>query len=159
MQRHMDTPDDKQTVSTLNSLIETLKDGELGYQQAAEETQDADLKTLFAKYSQQRHEFAKVLQKAAYELGDAKPENSGSVTSSVHRTWIGLKAALTNQDRHAILAECERGEDVAKKAYSDALEKGQLGSTIQGAVQEQHAAILEAHDTVKKLRDESAKPA
>ena len=151
----MDTPDSKQTISTLNSLIETLKDGELGYQQAAEEAQDADLKTLCAGYSKQRHELAKVLQKAAFELGDAKPEHTGSVTSTVHRGWIGLKAALTNQDRHAILAECERGEDIAKKAFADALAQGDLSAELQAAVQEQHEAILAAHDTVKKLRDEA----
>ena len=151
----MDTPDDKQTLSTLNSLIETLKDGELGYQQAAGETHDADLKTLFGQYHQQRHEFAKVLQKAVFERGNAKPEHTGSVTSTIHRGWIDLKAALTNQDRHAILAECERGEDIAKKAYADALAKGDLSPELQATVQEQHEAILAAHDTVKKLRDEA----
>ena len=151
----MDTPDGKQTLSTLNSLIETLKDGELGYQQAAEETQDADLKTLFGGYAKQRHEFAKVLQKAAFALGDDKPEHTGSVSSSVHRTWINLKAALTKQDRHAILAECERGEDIAKKAFAEALDQGNLSPELQKVVQEQHGTILTAHDAVKKLRDEA----
>ena len=151
----MSNPDAKQTLSTLNSLIETLKDGELGYQQAAQEARDADLKTLCSGYSEQRHELAKVLQKAAYALGDAKPENSGSVTSTVHRGWIGLKAALTNQDRHAILAECERGEDIAKKAFADALAQGTLGPDLQAVVQEQHGMILAAHDAVKRLRDEA----
>ncbi len=151
----MSASDDNQTLSILNGLIETLKDGELGYQQAADETQDSDLKTLFGQYSQQRHEFAKTLQKAAYERGDAKPENTGSVTSTIHRGWINLKAALTNQDRHAILAECERGEDTAKKAYSDALAQGGLSPELQTAVQEQHEAILAAHDTIKRLRDEA----
>lgn len=151
----MPDSDQHQTVSTLNSLIETLKDGELGYQQAASETRDADLKTLFDGYTQQRHEFAKVLQKAAYELGDAKPENSGSATSTLHRGWIGLKAALTNQDRHAILAECERGEDKAKEAYADALAQGDLSPELRGVVQQQQQSILEAHNTVKKMRDEA----
>ena len=152
----MDTPDNEQTLSTLNSLIETLKDGEKGYQQAADEAQDADLKSLFGQYVGQRHEFAKALQKAAYELGDAKPENSSSVASSIHRGWINLKAALTNQDRHAILAECESGEDSAKKAYNQALSESGLTPAVRSVVEEQQAAILEAHNTIKKLRDESA---
>ena len=152
----METPDHKQMIATLNSLIETLKDGELGYQQASEEAQDADLKTLCDGYSKQRHEFAKPLQKAVYALGDDKPENSSSATSAVHRGWISLKAALTNQDRHAILAECERGEDIAKKAYADALSGGHLGADVKTVVQEQADAILAAHNEVKKLRDEAA---
>lgn len=151
----MDAPDHQQTLSTLNDLIETLKDGELGYQQAAGETHDADLKTLFEQYSSQRHEFAKTLQKAAYEGGDEKPETSGSVTSTIHRGWINLKAALTSQNRHAILSECERGEDSAKKAYADALAQGGLDAELQAVVREQQAAILAAHGNVKKLRDEA----
>ena len=154
----MDTSDNKQSVSILNTLIETLKDGELGYQQAADETQDADLKTLFNGYSRQRHELAKTLQKAALALGDANPEHTGSVNSAVHRTWINLKATLTTQDRHAVLAECERGQDIAKKAYAEALSQGSLSPELQATVQEQHETILATHDAVKKLRDE-AKPA
>ncbi len=151
----MDTNDTKHTVSTLNELIETLKDGELGYQQAADEAQDVDLKALCLKYSQQRHEFAKVLQRAAFDLGESEPETSGSASGSVHRGWIGLKAALSTQDRHAILAECERGEDIAKKAFSDALAEGRLNLGVRSLVEEQHSAILAAHDVVKKMRDEA----
>ena len=151
----MDAPESKHTISALNELIETLKDGEFGYQQAAEEARDSDLKTLCQRYSQQRHEFAKVLQKHAFELGDDKPETSSSVSGSLHRGWIGLKAALSTQDRHAILAECERGEDVAKKAFSDALAGGALDPAARSMVQEQQTAILAAHDIVKKMRDEA----
>ena len=112
----METPDPQKTISTLNTLIETLKDGEKGYQQVADATHDADLKTLFGGYAEQRHEFAKELQKAVFELGEAKPETGGSVTSAVHRGWIGLKNVLTSQDRHGILAECEHGQDVGANA-------------------------------------------
>jgi uncharacterized protein (TIGR02284 family) len=152
----MQTPDPKQTISILNDLIETLKDGELGYQQAGEVTKDADLKTLFAGYAHQRHEYAKVLQKAVYGLGEAKPEHSGSTSAAMHRGWIGLKAALTTENRHAILAECERGEDSAKKAYSDALADPDLSPEFAIIVQEQSAGILAAHNEVKKLRDLAA---
>jgi uncharacterized protein (TIGR02284 family) len=149
----MQTPDPKKTISILNGLIETLKDGELGYHQAGDETKDADLKTLFAGYSYQRHEYAKVLQKAVFGLGDAKPEHDGSTAAALHRGWIGLKAALTTQDRHAILAECERGEDSAKKAYTEALADPDLSPDFKFIVQEQSAGILAAHNEVKKLRD------
>ncbi len=152
----METSHHDQAISTLNSLIETLKDGELGYEQAAHEAKDADLKALCNEYSAQRHEFAKALQKAALGLGEDKPETSGSVSGSVHRGWIGLKAALASQDRHAILAECERGEDVAKKAFGDALVGGHLTGQLISLVGEQHTKILAAHDRLKALRDAAA---
>ena len=111
----METPDPQKPIATLNTLIEALKDGDKGYQRVADATHDADSRTLFDGYAEQRHEFAKQLQKAVFELGAARPETSGSVTGAVHRGWIGLKNVLTGQDRHGVLAECERGEDSAVK--------------------------------------------
>lgn len=153
----METPDPQKTISTLNTLIEALKDGEKGYQQVADATHDADLKTLFGGYAEQRHEFAKELQKTAFELGEAKPETGGSATSAVHRGWIGLKSVLTGQDRHGILAECERGEDSAVKSYRLALADASLGASVKTLVQTQHDAVLTAHNDIKKLRDDSTR--
>jgi hypothetical protein len=49
----------------------------------------------------------------------------------MHRAWINIKSAVTNRDRHAILAEAERGEDSAVDAYKDALEEN-LPAPIKG---------------------------
>ena len=49
----------KQSISTLNSLIETLKDGQEGFKQAADGVVDLQLKSLFNEYSRQRGRFAK----------------------------------------------------------------------------------------------------
>ena len=38
------------TISTLNSLIETCKDGELGFKTAAEGLQSGDVKAKFLEY-------------------------------------------------------------------------------------------------------------
>jgi uncharacterized protein (TIGR02284 family) len=46
-----------------------------------------------------------------------------TVAGAIHRGWTGLKAALTSGNDHAILAECERGEDRAIEAYKKALEQ------------------------------------
>ena len=151
----MQTPDHQKTISTLNNLIEALMDGQKGYRQAADEAQDADLKTLFGEYSTQRAKFASELQGEVSQLGGDKPESSGSVTSAVHRTWINLKSALTSQDRHGILAECERGEDSAVKSYREALADDSLDSSAKSVVQQQHDAVLAAHNAIKKLRDSS----
>ena len=130
-------------------------DGQKGYQQAADETRDADLKTLFMEYSAQRAGFAGELQSEVSQLGGGQPEPSGSVTSSIHRGWINLKSALTSQDRHGILAECERGEDSAVKSYREALADGSLSPSAKAAVQRQHDAVLTSHNAIKKLRDDS----
>ena len=153
----METPNPQKTISTLNGLIEALKDDEKGYQQVADATHDADLKNLFGGYAEQRHEFAKELQRTVFDLGQGKPETSGSGTSAVHRGWIGLKNVLTSQDRHGILAECERGEESAVKSYRLALADASLGESAKALVQTQHDAVLAAHNDIKKLRDDSTR--
>src|SRR5207245_8567145 len=66
----------KETISTINSLIETLKDGQEGFRQAAEAVKDSQLKSLFNEYSLQRSRFAGELQNEAIGMGESDPENT-----------------------------------------------------------------------------------
>lgn len=144
------------TTSTLNDLIETLKDGQEGFRAAAQDVESAELRTLFNEYSLQRSKFAGELQALAHSLGEHDPEESGSMAGAVHRGWINLKAALSSKDAHAILAECERGEDSAVAEYREALESGNLPANVVGTVRAQFSAIQAAHDRVRDLRDSLA---
>lgn len=138
-------------ISTLNGLIETCKDGQEGFKEAAEGIERSDLKSLFYEFSQQRAQFAGELQTIVQSLG-GDPENTGSVAGSLHRGWINIKSAVTGRDEASILNECERGEDSAKNMYKEALEM-QLPANVMETVQSQYSSILAAHDRIKALRD------
>ena len=140
--------------TVLNNLIEALKDGQEGFKQAAEGVSNPQLKSLFRDYSQQRSRFATALQSEARSHGETKPETSSSATGALHRGWINLKSAITGGDEHAILAECERGEDSAVEEYKKALDDG-LTQSAQELVSSQFADIKAAHDRIKSLRDAS----
>src|SRR5438093_7683983 len=142
----------KKENTVLKNLIETLKDGQEGFKQAAESVRNPALKSLFSEYSQQRSRFATSLQAEARKLGEEKPETSSSATGALHRGWINLKSAITGGDEHAILAECERGEDSAVEEYKKALESG-LSPSAQELVSSQFAEIKAAHDRIRRLRD------
>lgn len=140
----------------LNDLIETLKDGQEGFRAAAADVESSDLKSLFSEYSLQRSKFAGELQELARSLGEKEPESKSSVASAIHRGWINLKAALTSQDEHAILSECERGEDSAVAEYKKALETEGLPSQVAETVRAQSSAVKAAHDRIRDLRDARA---
>jgi len=141
------------TTSTLNDLIEILKDGQQGFTEAARDVQSADLKKMLSGFAMQREQFASQLQVVAKNFGEDSPAKTGSVTGAVHRGWIHLKAAVADRDDHAILEECERGEDAAVTAYGDALGGGELPANVSDVIRKQFAEIQAAHDQVKALRD------
>ena len=137
-------------ISVLNGLIETCKDGEEGFRQAAEKAQDPSLKSLFLKYATQRAEYAQELQQFVAGTGE-KPETSGHAAASLHRGWIGLKAAFSKNEDKAIIDECEAGEDAAIKNYSEATSSA-LPTQASQLVARQFAGVKAAHEVVRDLK-------
>ena len=136
-------------ISTLNNLIETCKDGQNGFQTAAEGVKNSELKTLFHTYAQQRAQFAGELQGEVRRLG-GDPEQTGSVAATLHRGWINIKSAVTGEDENAVISECERGEDSAVSNYRDAL-NADLPADVRSIVERQYTLVKEAHDRIRAL--------
>ncbi|HEX8068414.1 MAG TPA: PA2169 family four-helix-bundle protein [Pyrinomonadaceae bacterium] len=149
--------DHGQVLSTLNELIETCKDGQEGFRQAAEGVKNGELKTLFLTYAQQRAQFAGELQAEVRRLG-GDPETTASTVGALHRGWMNLKAALAGADEGAIISECERGEDAAVSAYESALTAG-LPQDVREIVARQAAQVREAHDRIRALERASGRGA
>jgi uncharacterized protein (TIGR02284 family) len=135
-------------------LVETLKDGQKGYADAMTDVEDSSLKDTFRKYAAQRSEFITEIEDQMFKL-NLKPDESSSVTGTVHRAWIDLKAAITSKDNTAVLNECERGEDYAVKAYQTALKAQDLPTALKSVIEKQYQGVQEAHNTIKALRDSS----
>jgi uncharacterized protein (TIGR02284 family) len=149
---------DQKMTSVLNELVETSKDGEKGFRTAAEDTKNAELKTVFLRRAEDCKKGAAELQQLVSRLG-GKPEDGGSVAGALHRGWVNLKAAVSERDDLAILEECERGEDVAKAKYRAALEDNTLPEEIRAAVQRQYDGVVRNHDQIRDLRDRFRLPA
>lgn len=145
----MENSHDK-AISVLNDLIETCKNGQEGFLHAAEAVKSEHLKTLFGEFAEQRAQFAAQLQAEVTRLGGT-PEDSSSMASALHRRWIDVKAAVTGGNEASIVSECERGEDIAKAAYRDALEGNALPVQLRELVERQSIQVKETHDRVRNL--------
>ena len=139
---------------TLQSLIETCRDGETGYLHAAGLAKDSQLKSYFQQQSLERARFRVELTNAIKRLGEADPDTSGSSAAVLHRAWFELKDDFGGGD-HTLLESVEQGEDSAKHAYGSALEKA-LPAGIDELVRNQYARVKAAHDRVRSWRDEKA---
>jgi uncharacterized protein (TIGR02284 family) len=138
-------------VKLLNNLIETSKNGEKGFLAAAEDTKDPELRGLFQNRATDCAAGATELQGIVARLG-GKPETGGSVAGAVHRGWVNLKSAVTTRNDTAILEECERGEDVAKHDYAEALREP-LPEDLRAVVQKQYDGVIRNHDQIRDLRN------
>ena len=145
----------EKSVEVLNDLIEINNDRIAGFDRAANELEgnDADLKAIFQNLSEESRRNVQQLSTAvAQNGGDA--ETGTSTGGTIHRAWIDVKSTFTGHDRKSILEECERGEDVIKKAYKDALayDSG-LSPEFVALVSDQQNGIIASHDRIKALRD------
>lgn len=138
-------------ISTLNDLIETCKDGEEGFKSCAEDLGDPQLKQTLLTYAASCSTSARELSALVVAHG-GDPETSSSMAGALHRRWIDIKAAVMGKDVEAVLNECERGEDVAKKSYRNALEKD-LPLDVKAVIERQYQGVLQNHDAIKVLRD------
>ena len=139
------------TIYVIERLIETCRDGQEGYRDAAGHTKTAELKDFFNRQSLQRAKFAGELESIAQRLGESDPDRSPSIGSKLHRAWFDLKQKFGGGDL-SILESVEAGEDNAKKHYQEAL-RADLPVDVHEIVEAQAHSVLAAHDEVRNLRD------
>lgn len=140
------------TISYLNALIETSRNGELGYAEAATLVRDTRIQSVLEGYAKERAGFVKALQAEVTKLGGI-PADSGSLGAAIHRGWMDLKSALTAGSTGAILAACETGEDSAWTHYKEATDSEMTG-TSRTLVEKQWEKVKEAIFHLQHLQGE-----
>jgi uncharacterized protein (TIGR02284 family) len=145
----------KAAISTLNTLIETCEDGAQGFKTAAEELGDSSTRELFRQYARERTECAEELRTEVRRLG-GNPEKGGSVSGAMHRGWMNIKSAIAGKNESAIVAEAERGEDVAVQTYQKAIQSD-LPPDVKSKIQRQFTQVKAAHDRVRELEKAHAR--
>lgn len=146
--------ENEKTIEVLNTLITINNDRIEGYETAAKETEEQDLKTLFGQFSATSEKCKQELKLEVTKLGGEPAE--GTLTSGkFFRVWMDVKAAITGKDRKAILNSCEYGEDIAKGTCKKALENDSENLTTdqQAMIKAQHGLLVADHDKVKSMRD------
>lgn len=138
--------------SVLRSVINTLQDSQKGFADLGEHLKDETLKRYFLAESLKRANFRAELENELHRHGVKDVHETGTTAGTLHRVWGDLKAKISSGD-HTLLETAEQGEDEAKKAYKDALEK-ELPLPIRQLLSEQQAHVLTSHDYVKRARDE-----
>ncbi len=113
------------------------------------------LHPVFNKLAGESRDNAAALSEKARQYG-GEAEDGTSASGALHRAWIDVKSTFTGNDVESILNECERGEDAIKAAYRSALEDSdELPHEVLLLITSQQQRIIEGHDLIKSLRDQS----
>jgi uncharacterized protein (TIGR02284 family) len=140
------------TAAVLESLIETSRDSQELFLSAAEDVKNPAFKTMFAELALERREFVGELQLLVADLG-TETHATSTVGGALHRGWMDIKAALAKGDEHAVLTECERGEDYAVTEYREALVGADLSPRMREVIDRQFQLIRASHERMHRLRD------
>ncbi len=144
-------------VDVLNDLIRINNDRIEGYTKAAEELSKPgydNARPMFLERTNESRVFVNELTSAVSRLG-GEPSDATTASGKLYRTWMDLKTAFTGGSVKSVFELCEFGEDAALKAYNEALEDETIWSEeIFNMLTRQRQMIREAHDVVKRYRDQ-----
>ena len=147
--------DNARTIKLLQELVDTCRDGQSGYRDAADHVTDSHLREFFNEQSLARAGFAGDLEQEMIRLGKADPDTSGSAGAGIRHAWIDFKSELGGGDA-TILASVESGEGSAQAAFEKALQEPNLRDDLATLIRRQLTSIMAAHDHVRSLRDAKA---
>lgn len=144
------TPNERE-VDTLNSLIKTTIDSVDGYRSAAEDAENGTYRSIFFDRANERSAVADRLQAYVRELG-GEPNTDGSVAAGAHRAFMDLKSAVTGKDDTAVVAEVERGEDLIKHKFEEAMSDSDLCPETRSLIDSCYKSVKEGHDQMSELK-------
>lgn len=141
--------------SKLNDALEKNYDAIKGYRNAADQVNNQELKTFFNDQVAERRNFATQLSGEITALG-GEPVTDGSLSGSVHRSWMNITNALSTDKEENVIEECIRGEKAAKNEYQEILESNlpkasNLSTIISLHQQEIDQAVNKLHALEQKF--------
>jgi uncharacterized protein (TIGR02284 family) len=134
----------------LSKLLTRNHDAEKGYQEAAENVKDNELKSLFLTQSRQRSEFAQEIDREVRALG-GEPDNGTSLAADLHRAWINIKSTFSSNDDKATVQECHRGDQEALENYNTVLQETDLAASTRELLLRQKQSIETANSSMARL--------
>ena len=145
----------EKTAEVLNDLVRINNDRVEGYERASKETEskDADLRAIFTNMANESRGYAGELSKYITRTGEETADGT-TFSGKIYRAWMDVKATFSGNDRKAILASCEFGEDAAQRAYDAALASdADLPAEVRQLIMEQKTKLRKSHDRIKQMRD------
>ena len=143
--------DSQDQINALNELIETTIDSVTGYEDSAQNIDNARLRQIFRERADERQQVVQQLREEVRRLG-GDPKEGGTFLGKTHQRMEDLKAAITGRDEKSIINEVERGEDYLKAKWEAILDKGDLTGESRAIVERGFQSVRSGHDQMSQLK-------
>ena len=143
--------ENKDQITTLNTLTATLIDSVNGYRDAAQDSESGRFQQMFRERADERSQLVEELRDEVRKLG-GNPEDDGSFMGKTHQRFMDLKSAIMGRDEKAVINEVERGEDYLKEKFEAALGAGTLSGESRTVVEQAFQSVKSGHDQVSALK-------
>jgi uncharacterized protein (TIGR02284 family) len=140
-------------VDTLKEVGKIIRDSEEGYRHSANDIDDWQLRSMFLELARVRSEQGDEIDRLLQRFGGEAVSKGGSTSGTLHRTFVDLKAAITGNNRQAVVNEVVRGESYAESVFDRAL-RADLPADVRQVVQRQHNSVRESRDRVRRMQQE-----
>jgi uncharacterized protein (TIGR02284 family) len=146
--------DEEKSIEVLNTLIEINNDRIAGYEAAFKQTEEDDLKVMFAKFAATSKKCNEELSVQVIQMGGTATTDTKAM-GAVFRAWMSIKTVLTANASKSILNSCEIGEEETEKVYSNVLSNDldDLSDGQQTIIKAQYAHIKTERDQIKNRED------
>ena len=141
--------------SALKKLLTRLIDSRDGYRDAIEHVSSPDMKMTMQSLLERRERNAEELRSYLARAGE-QVDDDGSLLASAHRTFMGLRDAVTGSSEQDVLAEVVRGEKTLLDAYDDALAEAGGNDPQYAFLAEQHRSLKAAIAELEARKDLAA---
>jgi uncharacterized protein (TIGR02284 family) len=134
---------------SLKKLHTALVDTRNGYEEAVKDAETPALKSLFGQMVALKERDHSELHASLSRLGE-KPDEAGSFMSTVHKTVISVRLAVTGLGTNA-LSSFVMGEEQIIKEYDAALQEFASDSATTTILNRQKETLLTKIDEMKRL--------
>ncbi|WP_460517443.1 ferritin-like domain-containing protein [Cyclobacterium sediminis] len=126
--------EDNKLIHQIGEILEKNKDAEKGYNTAAENAEDPELKEIFLKRSNERRDFNLRLKREV-DSNYGELSNNGTYKGAIERTWMDAKSFVAGKNDLFLLENIIRGESAALDEYEELLKAEHLPIMLSQIIQ------------------------
>lgn len=143
--------EDNKLVHQIGEILEKNKDAEKGYNTAAENAENPELKELFLKRSNERRDFNLRLKREV-DANYGELTKDGTFKEAIKRTWMDGKSFVAGKDDSFLLENVIRGESAALEEYEEIMKAEHLPIMLSQIIQNHLIKIRTDIIQIKSLK-------